>query len=235
MNELNALNSKLLYRFFDRFQSIIYHGAPVSKFIYLDLITNWQQALLEKNPPWLAEIKRLNDSQVYHWADEPYNYEPHPEGVILMRGGFGDIASIYLPPERCFLISPNQAEVDLIKLNRPDLVSHNITDYFRENPLAVESLNRQIAQIINEQKDDPLFGSLAFHNWFKDPVPQIVRYLDAVQLLFETIKVGAVLTVSSVYSMDGALNLVARANRIPSFTLQHGLMSENDLYYHVPI
>ena len=35
--------------------------------------------------------------------------------------------------------------------------------------------------------------------------------------------------------MDGALNLIARANRIPSFTLQHGLMAEHDLFYHIPI
>jgi hypothetical protein len=233
MNQQNVLIGDLLRRFFHRFRHITYQGVPICKFIYLDLISNWKKTCLQINPFGPAE--RVDDRQVYDWSDAPYPYEAHPNGVVLMRGGFGDIAAAFLPPERIFLISPSQAEVDLIKLNRPDLISHNIADYYRDNPRAIEELNTRITQVIRKQGDDPLLGSLDFLDWFKSRIPQVVRILDAVQSLFATIKVSAVLTVSSVYSMDGALNLVARAHRIPSFTLQHGLMAENDLFHHVPI
>jgi hypothetical protein len=235
MNETNALNVVLLRQFFDRFRDIVYHGVPICKFIHIDLITNWREALIQKNPAWLEEMRHVADLQVYEWSDAPYPYEAHPDGVVVMRGGFGDIAVEFLPRERFFLVSPNQAEVDLIKRNRPDLTAHNIADYYRDNPGAIAALNQRITKAIRGQSDDPLFGSLDFLNWFTGRIPQIVRILDAVQLLFETLNVGAVLTISSVYSMDGALNLIARANRIPSLTLQHGLMAENDLFYHIPV
>ncbi len=235
MNEQNALTGALLHRFFGLFQGIAYHGVPIARFIYREIISDWRPALLKLNPAWLEERNRLTDASVYDWADGPYAYDPHPDGVVLMRGGFGDIAAAYWPKERYFLLSPSQAEVDLIKLNRPDLVSHYIGDYYRDNPGAVEGLTRQVTQVINGQSGDPLLGSPKFRDWLTGKIPQMVRYLDAVQSLFETVKVGAVLTVSSVYSMDGALNLIARANRVPSFTLQHGLMAENDLFSHVPI
>jgi hypothetical protein len=233
MDEPNILLGNLLHRFFDRFGPITFHGVPICKFIYLDLISSWKQDWLHKKP--LAPAERLDPLQVYEWSDAPYPYEAHPDGVVVMRGGFGDIAAAFLPPERFFLVSPSQAEVDLIKLNRPDLTSHNIADYYRDNPQAIADLNLRITQVVHGQGDDPLFGSPDFLDWFKSRIPQVVRILDAVQTLFETIRVSAVLTVSSVYSMDGALNLVARAHRIPSLTLQHGLMAENDLFHHVPI
>jgi CDP-glycerol glycerophosphotransferase (TagB/SpsB family) len=65
--------------------------------------------------------------------------------------------------------------------------------------------------------------------------PGIVRMLDAVRSLFESLRVGAVITISSLYSMDGALNLIARARRIPSLTLQHGLIADHELFCHVPV
>lgn len=235
MNEQNISNCALIRRFFDRFGGIRHHGVQICKFIYIDLLSNWKQKINKNDPLWQEDIIRSHNLQIYQWADEPYIFKPHPDGVVLMRGGFGDLASSYLPKERCFLISPNQAEVNLIKLNRPDLTSHNIGDYFRDNPQAIEDLNLQITQVVKRQKNDPLFGSADFLNWFKNKIPQIVGQLDAVQLLFDTFHVAAVLTVSSVFSMDGALNLIARVNQVPSFTLQHGLMSENDLFYHVPI
>ena len=53
--------------------------------------------------------------------------------------------------------------------------------------------------------------------------------------LIEEFNIGAVLSISSIVWMDSALNLVARANRIPSFTLQHGLILDRDLFCHIPI
>ena len=59
-----------------------------------------------------------------------------------MRSGFGDIAS-YSSPERYYLLSPFQAEVDVIKRNRPDLSVHNIENFLRPNPGAVRDLKRK--------------------------------------------------------------------------------------------
>ena len=239
MNEQTAFFGVILRRFFSLFHNINYQDVPVCKFFYFQVLNyindcfnrNWAG---ENLPYCQDEINRLHDSEVYGWTDAPYRYEPRPDGVILMRGGFGDIASLYLPRERYFLISPNQAEVDLIKLNRPDLSAHNIMDFYRENPKAVAKLTGQITRIINAQKDDPLFGSPHLLEWFSGEIPGIVGKLDAVQSLFETLPVRAVITISSTYSMDGALNLIARANRIPSLTLQHGLIAENELFCHLP-
>ncbi len=236
MNEQNAFYAVLLPRFFRIFQHVTYQGVPICKYTYYQFICAWDIDWAKENLPCLeADMSKVKDSEVYSWSDEPYVYDPHPEGVIIMRGGFGDIASLYFPKERYFLLSPSQAEVDLIKTNRPDLVSHSITDYYKENPKAVRELLGQVTEIINGQKADPIFGSTKLLQWFQDKIPEIVHTFDAIQSLFKLVNVAAVLTVSSIYSMDGALNLCARANRIPSFTLQHGIMAEHDLFGHAPI
>ncbi len=240
MNTETAAYGVALRRFFDRFQSIVLHRVQLSRYLYypfLYYLMNRRVLLraLAKRPDFKHELSRLTDAAVYSWFDEPYSYDPHPGGAVLMRGGFGDIASPYLPKERFVLLSPNQAEVDLIKLNRPDLTAHNIDGLYHENAPALEALLRQMAGIIDGQRQDPLFGSADFRLWLAGQIPGAVRVLDAVQCLFESLKVGAVLTISSIVWMDGALNLVARANRIPSFTLQHGLILDKDLFCHVPI
>ncbi|HBF36355.1 MAG TPA: hypothetical protein DDW50_03455 [Firmicutes bacterium] len=239
MDEQTALKGLILRRFFSCFHSVDYHGASIGKYYYnqflYHVLGQWDLTHAKENLPYWHEINEMKDSDVYQWIDEPYPYDPHPGGLILMRGGFGDIASLYLPKERFILLSPNQAEVDLIKLNRPDLTAHNIENYYRENPTAVEALNQQIAAIIQNQKDDPLFGSTELLEWFKKQTPEIVRVFDAVQELFHNFHIGAVLTISSIVWMDSALNLIARANRIPSLTLQHGLIFDRDLFCHTPI
>lgn len=240
MNEQTAFYGVILRRFFNKFQNIIYQDVPICKYINYQFMyysmNHWNLAWAKNNLPYLEdEMSRLPEEEIYNWSDEPYIYDPHPNGKILMRGGFGDIASLYLPKDRFILLSPNQAEVDVIKTNRPDLIAHNIEGYYRENPQAVESLNRQIAHTIHELADDPLLGSPDLLEWFKGKTPEIVRVLDAVQSLFDNHDIGAVLSISSIVWMDNALNLIAKANRIPSLTLQHGLILERDLFCHIPI
>jgi hypothetical protein len=236
MDQQNTLFGVVLKRFFKGFQHITHHGVPICKLVYRPLMSQWDlKRLKEVFKNSLTESDQITESSIYNWSDDPYPYDPHPNGIVLMRGGFGDVAVQYLPRERCMLLSPNQAEVDLIKLNRPDLRSHNIQSYYRENPAAVQKLNRQVELAVRASQDDPVLGSPVLLKWFQAKMPEIVRMLDAVQRVFEEIPVGAVLTISSTYSMDGALNLIAKAKRIPSLTLQHGLMAEKDLFSHVPI
>jgi hypothetical protein len=240
MNEINAYYYLVLHRFFEKFKSITYRGVAICKYTYYPFLNyligrRSTDPLKEDIFLWQDEISRLNESEIYGCLDEPYHYDPHPNGVILMRGGFGDLASLYLPKERIFLLSPNQAEVDLIKTNRPDLTAHNIENYYQENPNAVAKLTVEITQIIHEQKNDPILGSLSLEHWFASKISDIVRTLDATYLLFEKLNIGAVLTISSIYWMDGALNLMAKANRIPSLTLQHGLIIDRDIIAHIPI
>ncbi len=236
MDEQNALNSIALSQFFNCFQHIRYRDVSICKFVYRDIMTHWTPGWIKENhPDWEKKISQLKEAEIYEWADEPYSYDPHPDSIILMRGGFGDLASLFLKPNRFFLISPSKAEVDLIKLNRPDLVSHNIADYYRENSQAIEKLIRQIVETTNDRENFIFPGIIELSNWVQKRVPDIVRILDAVYLLFEAMNIGAVLTVSSTYSMDGALNMVAKAKHIPSLTLQHGLIAERDLFAHIPI
>ncbi len=240
MNELSAYYYILLRRFFDKFKNITYHGISICQYFYYQFL-NYLIGRFNVMPvkedilQWRDEINRLNESEIYGWFDEPYYYEPHPGGVILMRGGFGDLASLYLPHDRFFLLSPNQAEVDLIKINRPDLEAHNIESYYQENPNAVARLTEQIVQVIQEQKGDPVLGSSNLRQWFISKITSIVRTLDAVRLIFEKLNPGAVLTISSIYWMDSALNLMAKTKRIPSLTLQHGLIVDRDIIAHIPI
>ena len=185
MDESVAYQGIILRRFFNEFSSIIYRGVPICKYIYYPF---WQYisrrcnfTLAQKNwPSLISQMNNINESEIYHWFDDPYCYDPHPNGRVLMRGGFGDIASLYLPHEQFVLLCPNQAEVDLIKTNRPDLTAHNIEHYYRENSAAVESLNQQITELIGGQKDDPILGSPDFLSWFKSTMSNIVRVLDAV-------------------------------------------------------
>jgi hypothetical protein len=237
MNEQNTFHCVILRRFFDRFQNVTYQGVPIAKYVYYQLLRDfyahpaWAK---EKLPYWEDEVSRLAESGVYGWSDEPYSFEPHPDGTILMRGGFGDIASLHLPKERFCLLSP-RTEVNVIKANRPDLDVHDIESYFRENPKAAAGLFEQIATVIREQPDDPILGSPDLLEWFRRKVPEMVRVLDAVQGLFEKKNIGAVLTISSIFWLDSALNLIAKANRVPSFTLQHGLIDDLSLLAHLPV
>jgi hypothetical protein len=242
MNVQNAFQCVVLRRFFKAFQSITYHGVPLCKYIYYYpfyrsfLITPWNiDWAKEKFPNLLNEMSQLTESDVYACVDEPYLFEPHPDGIILMRGGFGDIASQYLPKDKFFLISPTQAEVDLIKTNWPDMDVHCIERYYRENPKAVATLNKQVARVIGEHKNDPMLGSPELLQWFNHNMPEFVRLLDAAQWLFENFKVSSVLTISSNFWLDSALNLIARANKIASLTLQHGVIGDTSLFCHLPI
>ncbi len=238
MNKRTVFYHGLLKRFFKMFQSVVYQGVPISKYIYYDLLAYCGDLWFSRHPEYVQEILQnepVVKPDIYGWTDEPYVYDAHPDGVILMRGGFGDIAALFLPKERFFLLSPGQAEVDLIKRNRPDLTSHNFQSYYRPNPAAALALTQQITQIVMGRRDDPMLGSAEFLQWFQGKLSDIVTVLDAAQTLFQRLNVGAVLTISSIYSMDGALNLVARANRVPSLTLQHGVISAADLFTHVPI
>ncbi len=240
MNEQTSYWGVLLQRFFNVFQQITYRGVAICKYLYYPFLyyatNHWTLTWAKENIPGMAEqIKQFDLSQIYRWADEPYRYDAHPDGMILMRAGFGDIASVYLPKERYFLLSPNQAEVDIIRANRPDLDPHNIQEFYRENPLALAELNHRIEQVINEHQNDPILGSDELLKWFYRQTPEVIRVFDAFQSLFETYNVGGVLTISSIVWMDCALNLIARTNRIPSVTLQHGLILDRDLFCHTPI
>ncbi len=236
MYEKNAIHGLILQRFNTLFQKVTYRGVPLSKYVYRRFMSYLNGRPSAEYLPYLQEaLPNTDSSSLYQWLDEPYSFDANSNGVVLMRGGFGDLAVNHLPKERIFMICPNQAEVDLIKLNRPDLIAHSIKGYFRDNPAAVRLLNRQIAKIIQGNRSDPFFGSPELLKWFESGMPEFVRMLDAVHLLFKGLDVAAVLTISSTYSMDGALNLVAKANRVPSFTLQHGIIAEEDLYAHVPI
>ncbi|TCL63359.1 CDP-glycerol:poly(glycerophosphate) glycerophosphotransferase [Hydrogenispora ethanolica] len=240
MNEQNLFSGFIIHRFLERFQSVTYRGVPVARYLdypfYLYSLNHWSSNSAKEYFPYIEEeLDQVSDVTLYYWLDEPYPYDPHPGGTVLMRGGFGDIASIHLPRERIFLLSPDQAEAELIKFNRPDLIPHNIQSYYRENPRAVNKLTQQITKIVKSRKGDPIFGSADLLNWLKDKIPETVRVIDAVQLLFETFNIGAVLTISSIVWMDNALNLVARANRVPSATLQHGIVSDSGLFCNIPI
>jgi UDP-N-acetylglucosamine 2-epimerase len=241
MNEETAViyEGLILQRFFDQFRHIIYQGVPLCKFLYFQVLgfigTHWSLDWVKENLPYLHDPNQFKKSEFYSWSDEPYPYDPHPDGIVLMRSGFVDIAAKFLPKERYFLISHTQAEVNLIKANMPDQTAHNIEAYFRDNPKAVADLNQQVAAVIAGQKDDPVLGSPDLLQWFKDNMVKIVHILDAVQFLFESMNIGAVLTISSINWMESALNLVARVNRIPSITGQHGLIIDKALYAHAPV
>lgn len=240
MDRETIIYGTILHRFLDRFQSIQHHRVPLCKYLYYPFLyyaMNKKHLIqaLEKTGDFQNEITQFSPTAIYKWSDEPYAYDPHPNGVVLMRGGFGDIASLFLPKERFVLLSPNQAEVDLIKLNRPDLTAHNIETFYHPNLPAVESCRNQIKTLIEKNKNDPLFGSEDFLQWFQSQIPGAIQVLDAVQSIFETGNIGMALTISSIVWMDSALNLIAKANHIPSVTLQHGLILERDLFCHIPI
>jgi hypothetical protein len=240
MNDNNKYNGIILQRFFDRFQKLTYHEVPISKFFYFQfrgvVAKYWNHEWAKSNFSHLDEaLSRFKESEIYSWADDPYPYDPHPDGVVLMRGGFVDIASRHLPRKRYFLISHAQSEVDLIKADRPAEDPHCIEEYSHDNPAAVQKLNQQVAEIINENKHDPILGSPKLLQWFQGNMPKIVRIFDAVKALFDQMNVGAVLTISSINWMESALNLFAKARRIPSFTGQHGLIVDEGVYGSVPV
>jgi len=240
MNERNQYYGIVLRRYFERFNDINYHGVSVGKFLYFQFyrffIRRWSYDWAKNNLPYFQEeMDRFSEAEIHAWSDESYPYDRRPDGVILMRGGFVDIASQHLPRERYFLISHTKEEVDLIRANMPDQTAHSIDEYFRDNPAAAAKLNRQIAQVIREHADDPIFGSPELLQWFKDNLTKTVLIFDAVQTLFEQMKVSAVLTISAINWMESALNLFARANRIPSFTGQHGLIVDEAVWGHIPI
>ncbi len=240
VNEELVFQGALLRRFFDTFGAISYQRVPICRYLHYQFryfVSNrWGNTWLKKDYPQLREeMERFELSTIYQWADGPYRFDPHPGETVLMRGGFGDIAAAHWPKERFILLSPNQAEVAVIKANRPDLTPFGIDSFYRDNPRAVEELNRQVTRVINAQKDDPVLGSSDLAKWFQTMIQEIVRVFDAVQRLFDSQRIGAALTISSIVWMDSAVNLIARANRVPSLTLQHGLILNRDLFCHVPI
>lgn len=239
MTEDYAFYTIVLYRFFERFMGVTYHDVSICRYVYYHflqyVISRWRLTWKNDFPDLFDEVRQFKESDVYHYLDQPYIYESHPDGVIVLRGAFGDFASFHLPKEHFFLISPNQAELDILKTLQPNLSVHNFENYYRDNPKAAVGITKEVAQVIAAHKDDPIFGRADLFEWFQSKIPEIIRILDAAHSLFEGLKIGAVVTASSISSMDGALNLIARANRIPSFTLQHGVYAERDLFCHIPI
>ncbi len=241
MDDHTAYYLLMVKEFFHRFGSVTYRKVPICKHLYyqfLGFINNrWGLKWSNENLSYIQEgIENVRDVDVYGWTDEPYVFDPHPGGTILMRGGIGDIASDFMPKERCFLLSPSQSEVETIKLNRPDLVAHNIEIFYQPiPPAAIHQLNFKIIQTVTEHKNDPVFGSEVFLKWLLEKVPDIIQRFDVVQRLIEEHNVGAVLTASSIHWFGSTLNLLARINRIPSITLQHGIIADSQLLCHTPI
>lgn len=241
MNDANACTSLILRRFFEKFHALTYHGVSVSRYIYYRfygsfLVHRWNLDWVKKNSPSLQEeIGKMADCDVFHCLEEPYPYDPHPDGVILIRDDLGGFAASCLPQESFFIISPTQAKAEAAQKSLPDIAVHNFEEYYRANPAAVHSLNDQVVQIVNAQKDDPIFGSSDLLEWLTGKMPEIVRELDAARLLFEILDVSVVLSVTALSGMDSALTLIAKSNRIPSLTLQHGLIADTSLFAHIPL
>ena len=124
-----AYYGAILKRFFTLFRPVTYQNVPISKHLYyqcLGFINHRWGLAWSKKKVFLEKMHELDAGQLFSYFDEPYVCKSNPEGIFLMRSGFGDIASLFLPPERYYLLSPFQAEVDVIKRNRPDLSVHNI-------------------------------------------------------------------------------------------------------------
>lgn len=228
----------LLKRFFTLFHPVAYQNVPISKHLYYQCLGfinhRWGRAGMKKKTLF-EEMHELEAGQLFSLLDEPYVCKPNPGGIFLMRSGFGDLASLFLPPERYYLLSPFQAEVDVVKRNRPDLTAHNIEEFFQPNPGAVRELEKQITGLLAKEKQDPVFGSPYFLQWILSRLPDLVTRFDAVQRLIEKLDVGAVLTISSIHWFGNALNLIARANQIPSLTVQHGIIADSQLFCHLPV
>lgn len=242
MNKHTSYYAVMLRRFFDIYRDLTYLKVPICKHIYFQFLGfinhRWGLKWSEENLDYVRnEIDLIQESEVFDWADEPYPCKANPDGTFLMRGGFGDLAAAHLPIERCFLLSPNQAELDVIKMNRPDLHSHNIEEFYRPNSNsdALRKLTAKCTKLVQESSGDPVFGSPDFLKWLSDKLPDIVIRFEAVQRLIDDLNVAAVLTVSSIHWFCSALNLLARANYIPSITLQHGIITDSQLFCHTPI
>ncbi|HHU83195.1 MAG TPA: glycosyltransferase [Firmicutes bacterium] len=233
-----AYYGAILKRFFTLFRPVTYQNVPISKHLYyqcLGFINHRWGLAWSKKKVFLEKMHELDAGQLFSYFDEPYVCKSNPEGIFLMRSGFGDIASLFLPPERYYLLSPFQAEVDVIKRNRPDLSVHNIENFLRPNPGAVRDLEKKITGLLEEEKQDPIFGSPHFLQWVLGRLPDLVTRFDAVQRIIEKLNVGAVLTISSIHWFGSALNLIARANQIPSLTVQHGIIADSQLFCHLPV
>lgn len=228
----------LLKRFFTLFRPVTYQNVPISKHLYyqcLGFINHCWGLAPAKEKTFAREMHELEAGQLFSFLDEPYACKPNPEGVFLMRSGFGDIASLFLPPEKYYLLSPFPAEVEVVRRNRPDLTAHNIEELYHPNPGAVKELEKKITGLLAKEKRDPVFGSPRFLQWILGRLPDLVTRFDAVQRIIEKLNAGAVLTISSIHWFGSALNLVARANQIPSLTVQHGIIADSQLFCHLPV
>jgi hypothetical protein len=240
MDDLAAFYRVMLRRIYTAFQHITYRGVPICKFNYYSfswyIMQRWSTWSKANRAYWQDELSQLVDSEVYLWSDEPYHYDPHPGGVVLMQGRLGEYAALHLPQERFVLICPNQAAIDALQTTQPDLLFHNIEDHYRENPKTVETLIEQFAQVVTAHQGDSILGSPDLVQWYTEKMPDIVRSIDAVQYFFDHYPVGAVITVSTISEgIDDALNLIAKANRIPSLTFQHCIIEDTALFCHIPI
>jgi len=240
VNEQNAYGAVVLQHFFECFRTVTYHKVQICTHLYYEYLIHCAkftryQNILPTQPRLREEMARIADADLPGWADEPYVFDAYPRGTILMRGGFGDIAAAFLPPERYYLLSPGQAEVDVIKQNRPVLAAQNIEELYRPNPGAIAQLSAEFTRIAEAHKDDPLLGGAAFLNWILPWLPMVVSLFDAIQRLIEEKNIGGVLSISTIEPFDGALNLLARANRIPSISLQHGIITEEMFFCHAPV
>ena len=120
---------------------------------------------------FFEEMYELKPVNFFRFLTNPTPAVPTRREFSLMRSGFGDIASLFLPPERYYLLSPFQAEVDVVRRNRPDLTVHNIEEFFRPNPGAVRDLPKKITGLLEKRKAGPDLRQSPFFTLDLGPPP----------------------------------------------------------------
>lgn len=168
-----AFYGVILKRFFNLFRPVTYQNVPVSKHLYyqcLGFINHRWGLALAKEKMFFEEMYELEAGQLFRFLTNPTPAVPTRREFSLCAADSGT-SPPFSSPERYYLLSPFQAEVDVVRRNRPDLTVHNIEEFFRPNPGAVRELQKKITGLLEKEKQDPIFGSPHFYtgSWPASP------------------------------------------------------------------
>ncbi|MFC3801233.1 hypothetical protein [Cohnella sp. GCM10012308] len=224
--------------FADAFGAVVYRGIPVP------LLINFYQYLTEDMRVRMA--RHDFQSHLRNGSLKSAEIQPAFERYISLfrvraklrkdEGGKVLINGTYhrFPP-RVFLEHFDPQRTLLLSRGKPYLGIPVVTLSHYEQDTSAETgrIARQVAMILDDTGDHPVFGDARFRDKLLKETPRIVQTMDAAERMLESNPVSCILVGTTEDLTSRALALAGGKLGIPSVCMQHGVIMGEEAFLPV--
>ncbi|MFD2333513.1 hypothetical protein ACFSR7_29990 [Cohnella sp. GCM10020058] len=224
--------------FADAFGAVVFRRIPVPLLInfyqYLtdDMRTRMErpdfQSHLRNGSLKNAEIQPVFERYISLFRDRA-KLRKDEGGKVLINGTYHRF------PPRVFLEHFDPQRTLLLSRGKPYFGIPVVTLSHYEKDMSAETgrIARQVASILDDMADHPVFGDARFRDKLLKETPRIVQTLDATERMLESNPVSCILVGTTEDLTSRALALAGGKLGIPSVCMQHGVIMGEEAFLPV--